>query len=147
MKKILSALITSLMFLSLIGCNAVTSNEITLSIGTHSSVDFTTTDTLPQRTDFAVYTYEEYSFDNNIYFTKVNKGTLMNCIKSFENRVNALKSEEPTDDIAMRYDFDKSIISDDDYMYIKDASDDYKNICLYYFDNSCSSLFYFNIQT
>ena len=99
-------------------------------------------------TDFAVYTYSEPEIVKSENFRKAyNKNKLESYLNNFENMVNSYSDDR---EIKKNYSFDKSIIDNEDYIYIYDKSDDeelydqFENYDIYIFDIQSEKLYYFH---
>lgn len=127
------------------GCSAPT-NEVLESLGEYRSEQYFTSGGFQDYTDYAKYTYEDVDFSNNIYFREVsteNSENLIVHITDFEKWVELLEDDN---EVALAYDFDSSVISNNDYLYIYDDPDypDLGNYDVYYFDDDTMTLYYFH---
>ena len=99
-------------------------------------------------TDFAVYTYSEPEIVKSEKFRKAyNKNELESYLSNFENMVISYSDDV---EIKKNYRFDRSIIDDEDYIYIYDKSDDeelyaqFECYDIYIFDIQSEKLYYFH---
>ena len=99
-------------------------------------------------TDYAKYTFDNMDasvLEANPYFipvTSEDKKEILSYIENFENWVAIIG-----DDLAPKYDFDKSAIAEGDYFYIQfEYTYDrrFQNYDVYFFDVDLQTLFYFH---
>ena len=143
MKK-LFVLVLVVFVLLMSGCSAPM-DEVLQSLGEYKSKQYFTSGGFQDYTDYAKYTYEDVDFRNNIYFSKIStesRENLITHIKDFEKWVERLEEDN---EVALAYDFDSSVISDNDYLYIYDDPDypELGNYDIYFFDNDTMTLYYF----
>ena len=127
------------------GCSVPT-DEVLESLGEYKSEQYFTSGGFQDYTDYAKYTYKDVDFSNNIYFSEISTESsenLITHIKDFEKWVELLEEDN---EVALAYDFDSSVISNNDYLYIYDDPD-YPELGyydVYYFDNDTMTLYYFH---
>ena len=127
------------------GCSVPT-DEVLESLGEYKSEQYFTSGGFQDYTDYAKYTYKDVDFSNNIYFSEISTESsenLITHIKDFEKWVELLEEDN---EVALAYDFDSSVISNNDYLYIYDDPDypELGNYDVYYFDNDTMTLYYFH---
>ena len=127
------------------GCSVPT-DEVLESLGEYKSKQYFTSGGFQDYTDYAKYTYKDVDFSNNIYFSEISTESsenLITHIKDFEKWVELLEEDN---EVALAYDFDSSVISNNDYLYIYDDPDypELGNYDVYYFDNDTMTLYYFH---
>lgn len=95
-------------------------------------------------TDYAKYTYESISKKDLVaseYFSEVASSDIELILKYIENFEGWV--EVANDELKENYDFDKNIISENDFFHIK-APRNFDNYTVYYFDCESSILYYFH---
>ncbi len=127
------------------GCSVPT-DEVLQSLGEYKSEQYFTSGGFQDYTNYAKYTYEDVDFSNNIYFSEISTGSsenLITHIKDFEKWVELLEEDN---EVALAYDFDSSVISKEDYLYIYDDPNYSKLGCydVYFFDVETMTLYYFH---
>ncbi len=70
----------------------------------------------------------------------------MEHIEDFEDWIEAIKDSNPESEVVAGYDFDLSLISEADYVYIYDDPDypELGNYDVYFFDMETMTLYYFH---
>ena len=124
MKKIL-VFILIFVILSLSACSAP-ADKVIESLGEYKSKDFFTSRGFQDYTDYAKYTYEDVDLSENEYFNKISSDSLEalnNHIEDFEKWILTIKEDDHENEIVVEYDFNPSIISEKDYVYIYDDPD------------------------
>ena len=147
MKK-LFALILVVIVALLNGCSVLT-DEVLQSLGEYKSEQYFTSGGFQDFTDYAKYTYEDVDFSNNIYFSKVSSDSSENLITHIEDFEKWIEILEENNEVALAYDFDSSVISDNDYLYIYDDPyyPELGNYDVYFFDIETMTLYYFHNNT
>lgn len=145
MKRILCFLCVALL-ISLSGCKE---DSVINSIGESSEIGFYSNEGFQDYTDYAKYSYETVDFENNAYFKNIDgqlKSEFEKHLDDFEEWIGLYKENGSEYDIVKYYDFDKSIISDEDYIYIYDDPDYPEMGCydVYFFDFESKILYYFH---
>ncbi len=146
MKK--SLLSIALILLLSSGCSSE-NDEFLTSVGKYSSKSFFTHGDLQDYTDYAKYVYTSANLEDNEYFEKIssdNKEILLAHIENFEEWLDVFKQAEPNSTLVQEYDFDTSLISEDDYLYIYDNPNYPELGCynVYFFDSGTLTLYYFH---
>ncbi len=140
MKKIIFIILLIL----LLSCTACTQNDKVLnSLGKYSEICSYTHGEFQDYTDFAKYQLDSPGLEKNQYLKKIDDDSK----KSFENHLDSYElfvTEYCLEDI--KYDFDRSIITDTDYIYIYDDPDypEYGNFSIWFFDFETEVLYYFH---
>lgn len=152
MKKLGLFFLTLLLLVGLCGCNY--KDPVLRTLPNYTSESFFTSGGFQDFTDYAKYTYEDISvqtLDSSKYFTAANADDVEEIllhIENFEKWVEAVGGE-----VRENYDFDKTIVSQGDYFYIKTKAGEpigggtYKKFdcyTLYYFDVDTQILYYFH---
>ena len=119
------------------------------TLGSYEKREYYTSGDITDSAKYAKYTYCSVDFDSNPYFQKMNhyqKRELMTHIDNFEAWSEAIEKYDPDNILSERYDFDTSVITMDDYVYIYDDPDsDYLWwYDVYYFDMETLTLYYFH---
>lgn len=145
-KTFVIVLILSLLIMS--GCSIFEDKTIR-SLGKYESYEYFTSGGFQDHTDYAKYTYKDIDFDDNKYFDKISsksKENLIAHIENFEMWINVIKEDDENNDVVLGYDFDSSIISEDDYLYIYDDPNyhEFGNYNVYFFDIETMTLYYFH---
>lgn len=152
MKKLLSLLLALSVLLGLCGCSY--QDPVIKSLPKYNSKFFYTSGGFQDYTDYAKYCYESITVQNleeSGYFTATTAedvDEVLLYIENFEHWVETIGEE-----LKDNYDFDKSVVSEGDFLYIvtKDGEpigqgtygkfDDYS---VYYFDLDAQILYYFH---
>lgn len=147
LKKIF-AIILAFSFLILSGCS-IFEDKVIRSLGKYESNDYFTSGGFKDFTDYAKYSYKDITFSDNEYFDKISsesKEELIAHIENFESWIEIIKEHDSENDVVLGYDFDSSIISDTDYLYIYDDPDydEFGNYNVYFFDTETMILYYFH---
>ena len=146
MKKFLCVAFAVLL-LALCSCSNE-SDEVVASLGKYKSKEVYSSGTVQDFTDYARYSYDKVDFSGNKFFAQVtddNKAELVRHIEDFEAWVDSAEQNDPKDKVAANYDFDMSVITDGDYVYIYDDPDypDLGSYRVYFFDSETNTLCYF----
>ncbi|MGN1452010.1 MAG: hypothetical protein ACI4XQ_07910 [Eubacteriales bacterium] len=147
MKKAL-AIILLLSLLVLASCS-VPADQVVESLGSYKSAEYYTSGGFQDFTDYAEYTFENVDFSSNEYFSKISSDSaenFKNHIEDFENWIECIKISNPENEVVSGYNFDSSIVSDNDYLYIYDDPDypELGNYDVYFFDMETMTLYYFH---
>lgn len=124
-------------------------NKVILSLGDYSEIGFYTSGGFQDYTDYAKYNIESPMLDNNLYFKQVtpdSKENLTDHIDNFERWVFSVKESDEKNSLVQNYDFDKSVISESDFLYIYDDPDYPRLGCynIYFLDSETNILYYFH---
>ena len=151
MKKIITILLVLAFLLHVSGCT-FHEDVVANSLGKISKEEFFTDGGFQDRTDYAKYSYKDVDFTNNSYFkqiTEADEEKLRARIAVFEQWVALTKEGDPGNELVVHYDFDVSMISKNDYLYIDDSYEDPNDPMLssfnvYFFDVETMTLYYFH---
>lgn len=153
MKKSLLLLLVFLIIIALFAyCALQTEHDKVLrSLGKPDSEQFWSHGSFQDYTDFGIYTFSSADLDNK-YFQKISEPdieALYGYFDDFEKWVNLFKENEPNDELASNYSFERSAIDTNDYFYIyeKDESSKYENYSVYFYDTQTNKLYYFHNNT
>lgn len=119
------------------------------SLGKYKSRQYYSSGGFQDYTDYAKYSFDYVEFSDNSYFQNItvnSKENLETHIDDFEGWIQELRECEAENEVVVNYDFDRSVISDTDYLYIYD-NPDYPNFgCydIYYYDVETNILYYFH---
>ena len=108
--------------------------------------------------DFTIYyeiTYENPNLENNDYLKQLIQADIEELnlyLDNFEDWVALVTDEryEPNEQFVKNYDFDRNIISTNDYCYIYDSADyddfyaKFESYDLYFYDTETETLYYFH---
>ena len=80
--------------------------------------------------------------------TEADEEQLKARIDVFEQWVEVIKEGDPNHDLVAHYDFDASVISQNDYLYVNDSYEDpddpmFSSFQVYFFDAETMTLYYF----
>ena len=156
MKRIKStAIILSLIILisTLSSCIAP-EDKVLNSLGEYKSKEFYTEGGFQDYTDYAKYYYDSVDFTDNEYFSIIEQSdidALNEHLDNFESCIEAHGYSDASNEIVVNYDFDRSLIDSEDYLYIdseKHTRDDgytlLVNYDVYFFDIQTNTLYYFH---
>ena len=157
MKRIKStAIILSLIILisTLSSCIAP-EDKVLNSLGECRSCEFYTCGGFQDYTDYAKYYYDPVDFTDNEYFSIIEQSdidALNEHLDNFESCVEAHGYNDASSEIVVNYDFDRSVIDHEDYLYIEsekyDPWDDgnmvFASYDVYFFDTQTNTLYYFH---
>ena len=151
MKKSAVIFFTFLIIVSFSGCSVPSApkDEVLASLGKYTSKQYYTDGGFQDYTDYAKYTFDSVDFSNNSYFTSLtedSKADLTAHIDNFEGWIQTIQNTNPENEVVLQYDFDRSVISDADYLYIYDnpAYSEFGCYTVYYFDTETNTLYYFH---
>ena len=155
MKRIRStAIILSLIILisTLSSCTAP-EDKVLISLGEYKSREFYTEGAFQDYTDYAKYYYDSVNFTDNEYFSKIGQAdidVLNEHLDDFESWIKTYREGDASREIVVNYDFDRSLIDCEDYLYI-DSEKHTDNGCtvfvyyhIYFFDTQTNTLYYFH---
>ena len=152
-KQIAGVLVCVVLLLSITSC-AVFEDKVIASLGEYDKEDFFTSGGFQDYTDYAKYYYTSIDMEGNKYFKKVTESdfTAINThLDDFESWIENIRDGEPSNEVAVHYDFDRSIIDTEDYLYIDseehtwdDGSTSLVRYNVYLFDTQTQVLYYFH---
>ena len=153
MKRIcILILIVSICTLMLTACVPV--DRALDSLGEYRSCEYYSEGVFQDFTDYAKYYYDSVDFTDNEYFSKIQQSNidiLNEHLDDFESWIETYRGGDATREIVVNYDFDRSIIDSEDYLYIdseKHTWDDgytsLVNYNVYFFDTQTNTLYYFH---
>lgn len=149
MKKfiVFTALLLITVF-SLTSC-LVPTDEVLMSLDSYKSKEFYTSGGFQDYTDYGKYYYKDKNLEGNRYFTPMTddlKADFEEHLVSFEGWVELEAENDPQNELVVNYDFDRSIVTDDDYIYIYDDPDYDRlgNYDVYLYDSDTDVLYFFH---
>ena len=152
-KQIVGVLVCVVLLLSMTSC-AVYEDKVIASLGEYDKEDFFTSGGFQDYTDYAKYYYTSVDIENNKYFKQVKETdcTAINThLDDFESWIEAIKDGEPSNEVVVNYDFNRSIIDTEDYLYIDSEEHTWNNgstalvrYNVYLFDTQTQVLYYFH---
>ena len=139
--------------ISLSACTAP-ENKVLNSLGEYKSHEFYTEGAFQDYTDYAKYYYDQVDFADNEYFYKIGQAdidALNEHLDDFESWIKTLRENDASREIVVNYDFVRSLIDCEDYLYIEsekhtwdDGYTSLVNYDVYFFDTQTNTLFYFH---
>ena len=153
-KQIVVVLVCVIFLLSITSC-AAPEDKVIASLGEYEKMEFFTSGGFQDYTDYAKYYYDSVDFTDNEYFAKIQDSdmdNLNNHLDDFEAWIETYRNGDPSREIVVNYDFDRSLIDNDDYLYVEtewfDSSDDgnavFASYDVYFFDVQTNTLYYFH---
>ena len=156
MKRIKSTVIILLLIFlisTLSSCIAL-EDKVLNSLGEYRSCEFYTCGGFQDYTDYAKYYYDSVDFTDNKYFSIIEQfdiDALNEHLDNFESCIEAHGYSDASSEIVVNYDFDRSLIDSEDYLYIdseKHTRDDGYTLLVhydvYFFDTQTNTLYYFH---
>ncbi|MBR5545243.1 MAG: hypothetical protein IKU66_07190 [Clostridia bacterium] len=153
---IIIILIVSLIFAIPTTDTSFHTNEVIDSVGVVVLEDYYSSGGWQDYTDYAKYYFENPDIENNEYLTHMTENDIEDLIfyvDIFEDWLDILPNELSSMKLIKNYDFDKSIISANDYCYIDDYTSVDPNLELetepasfniYFYDIESETLYYFH---
>ena len=156
--KITFALIVVVLILGIVLSSCIApENKVLNSLGEYKSHEFYTEGAFQDFTDYAKYYYDHVDFADNEYFCKIGQAdidVLNEHLDDFESWIKTYREGDASREIVVNYDFDRSLIDCEDYLYIdseKHTWDDgytsLVNYDVYFFDTQTNTLYYFHNNT
>ncbi len=154
MKKLcilLSLSLLSLLFI-LSACQP-SRRRILRSLGDCVSSEQYSSEGFQDYTDYAKYHIPNAKIADNRYLKRIDdagQALLLECLEDFERWIATYRTHDPVPPIAAYYDFDRSCIDQEDYLYIDaERFDDSESSSLasfnvYFFDTQTETLYYFH---
>lgn len=124
-------------------------DQVLATLGKYDSKEFWTHGAFQDYTDYAKYQFSSVSFEGNPYFSVVSESDLpiiRAFLDNFEKWVASIKETDAADELAISYDFDRSLMDAGDFFYLYEDEDYPKFGCydLYFFDSQTQVLYYFH---
>ncbi len=156
MKRIKPAVIilSLIVFISTLSSCTAPKYKVLSSLGEYKSHEFYTEGAFQDYTDYAKYYYNSVDFTDNEYFSKIQQSdidALNEHLDNFESWIETYRKGDASREIVVNYDFDRSLIDSEDYLYIdseKHTWDDgftfLVSYDVYFFDTQTNTLYYFH---
>ena len=157
MKKTFALIVVVLILGIVLSSCIAPENKVLNSLGEYKSHEFYTEGAFQDYTDYAKYYYDHVDFADNEYFCKIGQtdiDVLNEHLDDFESWIKTYREGDASREIVVNYDFDRSLIDCEDYLYIdseKHTWDDgytsLVNYDVYFFDTQTNTLYYFHNNT
>ena len=95
-------------------------------------------------TDFGVYHCPNAKLTGNRYFDQVTGDDIERIDEYFDNYERWIESFDPQDELVRNYTFNRDIVDELDYFYIKSKDDNFSNYDLWIYDSQTKKLYYFH---
>ena len=142
-----------LIFGTVLSSCVIPADKVLDSLGKYKGHEFYTQGEFQDHTDYAKYYYDSVDFTDNKIFSKIQQAdfdTLNEHLDDFESCIASYRENDETREIVVNYDFDRSLIDCEDYLYI-DSEKHTDNGCtlfvyyhIYFFDTQTNTLYYFH---
>ena len=141
--------------ISLSACKAP-EDKVLMSLGEYKNNEYYTEGEFQDYTDYAKYYYDFVDFTENEYFNKIRESDLTKInehLADFELWIEIYRENDSSLEIVVNYDFDRSIIDSEDYIYIDsekitttldDGTTTLANYDIYFYDTQTQILYYFH---
>lgn len=126
--------------------------EVRLSLGEYEVVEYCSYGVFQDFTDYGKFTYENPDLINNEYLSLMTDDDIKELnryLDNYDEWVDVI-TEEITDDMTRKfsetYDFNRNIISNEDYCYIYSNPDypEFSSYDIYFYDTETEILYYFH---
>ncbi len=156
MGKKMMILLACLIFASMFclgGCFEMPVDEVLASLGDYTHKEFYTSGGFQDFTDYAKYHYDDVDLKDNPYLKQVNDENISEFyeyLESFEGWVHVHAEDDPENELVREYDFNTDVISEDDYVYVKNNYDGdngnfrFSDYDIYFFDSQSKILYFFH---
>ena len=154
MKKAFSLIVVVLILGIVLSSCIAPENKVLNSLGEYKSHEFYTEGAFQDFTDYAKYYYDHVDFADNEYFCKIGQAdidVLNEHLDDFESWIKTYREGDASREIVVNYDFDRSLIDCEDYLYIEsekhtwdDGYTSLVNYDIYFFDTQTNTLYYFH---
>ena len=129
-------------------------DEVLNSLGEYTNREFYTEGDFQDYTDYAKYSYRSVDFTDNKYFKKIQPAdfaVINKHLDNFEDWIETFRRSGPDRELVVHYDFDRSLIDCDDYLYIESEEHTWDSgtkalirYDIYFFDTQSNTLFFFH---
>lgn len=153
MKRLVSVFIIVVLLFSFTSCKTPEDKVLT-SLGKYDDYEFYSEGEFQDFTYYAKYYYASTNIDENEYFVKIQDSDFARInehLDDFESWIETFKDTDASREIVVNYDFDRSIIDTEDYIYIDSEKhtwgDGYTSLVkydVYFFDAQTLVLYYFH---
>ncbi len=153
MKKAFALIMVVLIFGIVLSSCVIPADEVLDPLGKYKGHEFYTHGEFQDYTAYAKYYYDSVDFTDNKYFTKIKQSdinVLNEHLDDFENMIETFRNNDASREIVVNYDFDRSLIDCEDYLYIdaeKHTDNGYTVFVyyhIYFFDTQTNTLYYFH---
>ena len=142
-----------ILFLTLTSCGYPGDN-VRYSIGKYRDFEWYSSGGFQDYTDYGKFYYDSVDFTQNAYFQKIDAShipILEEHLDDFENWVDLYRKDDSCQELVDHYDFDRSLIDWEDYLYIeserhtwRDGHTSLVNYNIHFFDTQTNTLYYFH---
>ena len=136
----------------------VPEDKVLVSLGKYKNNVYYTQGAFQDFTDYAKYYYDSVDFTRNKYFNKIQELDLAKInehLDNFESWIETFREDDPSEEIVENYDFDRTIIDNEDYIYIDSekktttwedgtTTTTLASYDVYFFDTQTQILYYFH---
>ena len=154
MKKIIVFLLTAVFILCTLFSCAITENKIIKSLGEYEKCEFYSEGAFQDFTDYGKYYFSSVHISENEYFSRIENTDLEilnEFLNDFEVWVERIRENDPNQELATNYDFDRKIVDNGDYLYVdcekhtwEDGDETFTKYDVYFFDFQTNVLYYFH---
>lgn len=153
MKRFVISFLCIIVSLFILSSCTVPEDKVLLSLGAYKEIAYYSEGGIQDFTDYAKYSFESSNLDNNDFLKQINPTSKADFIEYIEDFEKWVEVAPESSEVVINYDFDKSIISDDDYLYIYDAYADttreiydekFLDYDVYFYDCETNILYYFH---
>ena len=154
MRKYVAFLAVVLLIAFLFSSCTAPEDKVLHSLGEYKSYDFYTEGAFQDYTDYAKYYYDSVDFADNEYFSKIKYSDidiLNEHLDDFESWIETYREGDASREIVVNYDFERSLIDFEDYLYIDPEKHTWDNgytslvnYDVYFFDTQSNTLYYFH---
>ncbi len=153
MKRFVISFLCIIVSLFILSSCTVPEDKVLLSLGAYKEIAYYSEGGIQDFTDYAKYSFESSNLDNNDFLKQINPDSKADFIEYIEDFEKWVEVAPESSEVVINYDFDKSIISDDDYLYIYDAYADttreiydekFLDYDVYFYDCETNILYYFH---
>ena len=152
-KKVIAVVCLFILVLSLASC-ATPEDKVIASLGEYKNREFFTSGGFQDYTDHAKYYYDSANIAENSYLRKIQETDLAAInthLDDFEGWIEAIRNSDPSSEVVLNYDFDRSIVDTEDHFYIdsethtwSDGDTSLVRYDIYFFDSQTQVLYYFH---
>lgn len=121
-------------------------DKVIASLGPYAKREFFTCGGFQDSTDYAKYYFMTLELDSNPYFSMISKANIAELKRYIYDFEQVLAGHNPENQVVVNYDFDCTIISEGDCLYIYEDSDYPPFGCynIYFLDAETKVLYYFH---
>ena len=154
MKRATAVIIMLLILVCIFSACILTDSPALVSLGGYQKREYYESEGFQDFTAYAKYYYENVDFSDNHVYSKVTSADIAeinNILNDFDQWVDMYKENDHSKDLVNNYDFDRSVIDTEDYLYIEsdtfnyeDGTTGYYKYNLYFYDVETNILYYFH---